>query len=62
LKLPDIGNMSAATDSRYVAFYWGGQMIGRFLGAVSLCTMKNKRLKYLIMGLSYSPLSLSFVY
>ncbi len=49
LELPDIGNLTAAAASTYVAFYWGGQMIGRFLGAVSLSEMKNKTLKYLLM-------------
>jgi FHS family L-fucose permease-like MFS transporter len=42
LHLPEIAGLSAATASKYVAFYWGGQMIGRFLGAVSLSKMKNK--------------------
>ncbi len=49
LGLPEIGGLTAAEASRYVAFYWGGQMIGRFLGAVSLSDIKNKNRKYLYM-------------
>ncbi len=49
LHLPEIAGLTAAEASRYVAFYWGGQMIGRFLGAVSLSKMKNNLLKYSLM-------------
>ncbi len=49
LGLPDIGGLSEVDASKMVAFYWGGQMIGRFLGAVSLSDIKNKLLKYLYM-------------
>src|SRR5271156_1842862 len=31
--LPEIGGLSAKTAAGYVSFYWGGSMIGRFLGA-----------------------------
>ncbi len=50
LELPKIAGLTAVTASTYVAFYWGGQMIGRFLGAVSLSSMKSKSLKYLLMA------------
>jgi FHS family L-fucose permease-like MFS transporter len=33
----------------FLAFYWGGAMIGRFLGAVSLSSMVNDLRKFLIM-------------
>ncbi len=49
LGLPDIGGLSEVNASKFVAFYWGGQMIGRFLGAVSLSEIKNRGLKYLYM-------------
>ena len=48
LKLPEIGGLDDAQASVFVAIYWGGQMIGRFLGAVSLSST-NKSMKYLIM-------------
>lgn len=35
----------------FLAFYWGGAMIGRFLGAVSLSSMANNQRKFLIMVL-----------
>ncbi len=49
LGLPEIGGLTAAEASRYVAFYWGGQMIGRFMGAVSLSDIKNVKRKYFYM-------------
>jgi FHS family L-fucose permease-like MFS transporter len=30
---PAIGNMTETTAAHYVAFYWGGAMVGRFLGS-----------------------------
>jgi FHS family L-fucose permease-like MFS transporter len=36
MEQPDIGNLSAATASKYVALYWGGAMIGRFIGVGAL--------------------------
>ncbi len=50
LGLESIAGLSEQDASTYVAFYWGGLMIGRFLGAVSLSDMKNKNLKNLIMA------------
>lgn len=38
LKLPKIAGFSEHTASHYLSFYWGGVMIGRFLGAISLST------------------------
>jgi FHS family L-fucose permease-like MFS transporter len=49
LGLPEIGGLSELEASKLVAFYWGGQMIGRFLGAVSLSEIKNKWLKHVYM-------------
>ncbi|GAB4279034.1 MAG: L-fucose:H+ symporter permease [Marinilabiliales bacterium] len=49
----------------FLAFYWGGAMTGRFIGAVSLGSMKNKLLKYIIMlgiGISAFFLIYSIVY
>lgn len=31
---PFIGNMPVAEAGRYVSFYWGGAMVGRFIGSV----------------------------
>ena len=49
LGLENIAGLSEVEASKYVAFYWGGLMIGRFLGAISLSPMKNLTLKYLLM-------------
>jgi FHS family L-fucose permease-like MFS transporter len=38
--LPGIAGMSAKTAAGYVSFYWGGAMIGRFLGAAVLRRFK----------------------
>ena len=45
LGLDEIGGLSHIEASKFVAIYWGGQMIGRFLGAVSLSRTKNTTLK-----------------
>ncbi len=37
------------TAKSYLAFYWGGAMIGRFLGAISLSDMANDLKKFMIM-------------
>jgi len=36
-----IGNISEITASRYVSFYWGGAMVGRFLGSAILQRVKT---------------------
>ena len=48
LGLPEIAGLQEKEASIYVAYYWGGLMIGRFLGAFSLSSMK-KEVKYLVM-------------
>lgn len=41
LKLPDVAGFSEADASKYLAFYWGGAMIGRFMGSISLSETKG---------------------
>ncbi|HET6725812.1 MAG TPA: sugar MFS transporter [Gammaproteobacteria bacterium] len=36
IALPEIGNMPVARAANYVALYWGGAMVGRFIGALVL--------------------------
>ncbi|MCL4106235.1 UNVERIFIED_CONTAM: hypothetical protein GTU68_061077 [Idotea baltica] len=43
LSLESIGGMGEEAGSIYVAIYWGGLMIGRFLGAISLRRSKAAR-------------------
>ncbi len=40
----DIAALSAKTAASYVSFYWGGSMVGRFLGAALLRRIKPGRL------------------
>ncbi len=49
LGLENIAGFGEAEASTYVSFYWGGLMIGRFLGAVSLADFSKKGLKYFLM-------------
>ncbi|HVU07767.1 MAG TPA: sugar MFS transporter [Verrucomicrobiae bacterium] len=43
---PNVAAMSALEASKYVSLFWGGMLIGRFMGAVELSEMKkaNKQL------------------
>lgn len=49
LGLEDIAGLSEIDASNYVAIYWGGLMIGRFSGAISLSKIPSKIKKYLLM-------------
>lgn len=72
LGLENIAGLEEAAASKYVAFYWGGLMIGRFMGAVSLSDMKNQLLKYSLLVLipvlaflviyTYSGLQIAMIY
>jgi len=48
--LPQIAGMGESEASAFIAFYWGGAMIGRFLGAISLSNM-DKLKKYPLMAI-----------
>jgi FHS family L-fucose permease-like MFS transporter len=43
LSLPSIGGITLASAARYVSFYWGGAMVGRFLGAAVMRVMPPGR-------------------
>ncbi len=38
---PEIGHLPEVTAARYVAYYWGGAMIGRFIGSAVLQKVKT---------------------
>lgn len=38
---PDIGNLSELAASKYVSYYWGGAMVGRFVGSAILQKVKT---------------------
>jgi FHS family L-fucose permease-like MFS transporter len=42
--LPDIAGLSAKTAAGFVSFYWGGAMVGRFLGAAVLRRIRTGHL------------------
>lgn len=51
--MENIMGLEEAEGGRYLSFYWGGAMIGRFLGSVSMGSLTDKVRKYSIMaGLS----------
>jgi MFS transporter, FHS family, L-fucose permease len=50
LGLPKLGGLAHEAASKYLAFYWGGLMIGRFMGAFALSAMQ-KPLKHALMAL-----------
>ncbi len=45
--LRDIAGLNPTQASKFVAFYWGGLMIGRFLGATSFSGMKGFQKNFL---------------
>jgi len=51
LKLPAVGGFEAETAKTYLAFFWGGAMLGRFLGAVALGNFERNSYKYGLMFL-----------
>lgn len=60
-KLPHIAGLEEAEASYFLAFFWGGAMIGRFFGAVALAEFKNKGNRFLIIGL-ISAITFATVY
>lgn len=52
-KLDHIAGMDESQGGVFLSYYWGGAMIGRFLGSIAMGSITNKMRKYLIMaGLS----------
>lgn len=50
MRLPRIAGLSEMEASRYVSLYWGGLMIGRFMGAACFSTTLNAWKKWTIMA------------
>lgn len=44
LSMPDIGHMSEQQAAHYVAFYWGGAMVGRFIGSALMAKISPRKL------------------
>ena len=56
LALPSIGNMSHLAAAKYVSFFWGGAMVGRFLGALF---MRWVRPQVMLAAVSIGALALT---
>ena len=42
MNLPALGGLSHQAASKYLSFFWGGLMIGRFMGAFALSTVRKR--------------------
>lgn len=51
IKLPEIAGLAERDASKYVSMYWGGLMIGRFMGAVGMSTGIKSTYKYFLFFL-----------
>lgn len=60
-KLDSIAGMDEALGGVFLSYYWGGAMIGRFLGSIAMGSMTDKVKKYLIMA-CVSILSFMVIY
>jgi len=48
---PDVANMAPIDAKNYVALFWGGMLIGRFMGAVELSEMRKANKQFLLIGI-----------
>ena len=44
ISLPSIGHISEGTAAKYLSFYWGGAMVGRFIGSALLQKVDTRKL------------------
>jgi FHS family L-fucose permease-like MFS transporter len=51
LGLPSVAAMPALEASKYVSLFWGGMLIGRFMGAVEMSEMKLRNKRLLLAGI-----------
>jgi len=61
LAMPDIGNISAGVAAGYVSLYWGGAMIGRFVGFALLRVVDARLLLGLFAGVASALLLLTMI-
>jgi len=59
--LPEIASLSAKTAAGYVSFYWGGAMIGRFVGAALLRRFKQMSLLVLCTSAAAALVTVSMI-
>jgi FHS family L-fucose permease-like MFS transporter len=51
LKQPSVAGLSELEASKFVSLYWGGLLIGRFMGAVELSDMKRVKKQVLLVAI-----------
>ena len=51
LKQPDVAGLTSFEASKYVALFWGGMLIGRFMGSVELSEMKTLNKQLLLVAI-----------
>ncbi|MEO8808690.1 MAG: L-fucose:H+ symporter permease [Rhodanobacter sp.] len=44
LSMPDIGHLSEQQAAKYVSWYWGGAMVGRFIGSALMARISPRKL------------------
>ena len=59
--LPEIASLPAKTAAGYVSFYWGGAMIGRFVGALLLRRFKPTSLLVLCTSVAAALVTTSMI-
>lgn len=52
LGLPEVMGYNHETANKFLSFYWGGLMIGRFMGAISLSSIADRNKKWGYMALA----------
>jgi len=58
---PDVAGMTAVEASKYVALFWGGMLIGRFMGAVELSEMQKAKKQLFLVAIPILGFLLFFV-
>lgn len=52
LSMPDIGHVSEQQAANYVSWYWGGAMIGRFIGSALMAKVSPRKLLALFAAIN----------
>jgi FHS family L-fucose permease-like MFS transporter len=55
---PSVGSLSPVEASKYVSLFWGGMLIGRFMGAVELSEMGKIKKQLLLMAIPAAAFSI----
>jgi MFS transporter, FHS family, L-fucose permease len=57
---PSIAGLTPVEASKYVSLFWGGMLIGRFMGSVELSEMKAMKKKIFLAGIPITALVVLF--